>query len=77
MTKYNHNAYYVHEGYARKLGNRRFVGGMLLGMAIMWTLPAFKYFCKRFNDKYDELKKQDDKSEEPGEKIEFSEEDFM
>lgn len=34
--------FYVHEAFARKMANRRFMAGMFWGMAITWTLPFFK-----------------------------------
>ena len=74
----NRTEYFVHEGYARRLGNRRFVGGLILGMLITWTLPAFKLWRKACDDRYvrkenyDISKTEDETSEE----ITFTDEDF-
>lgn len=48
MTRDN-DVFYVHEKYARRLGNRRFIGGLILGGLIVFTTPFYKYlreYCK-------------------------------
>ena len=34
--------FYVHEAYARKMANNRFIAGMFLGGLIVWTMPIYK-----------------------------------
>lgn len=47
--------FYVHEDYARRLGNQRFRRGLLLGIVIMYQLAniAFKYYKKDLKAKYE------------------------
>ena len=36
------DVFHVHEAYARKMANNRFIAGMFLGGLITWTMPIYK-----------------------------------
>ena len=68
--------YYVHENYARRLANRRFRGGLVLGMLIMATLPVFKAFAKQISSNYIHISELKDLHEEENEP-DLTDDDFV
>jgi len=47
--------YYVSEGFAYRLASRRFVGGMIVGAALMAFTPMFKAICKISKESYNKV----------------------
>ena len=58
MVKPNKDVFYVHEKYARRMANRRFVFGVIVGAVGMFLTPIYKTCKEVFEIASNDVKKK-------------------